>query len=77
MISGNIGFETVRKALTLGAVDYVQKDFNPDDLIHVIQRVLERRNLIARKEQQNFETSVEQKKHVSSENPRASRKSAS
>jgi DNA-binding NtrC family response regulator len=64
MISGNIGFETVRKALTLGAVDYVPKDFNPDDLAHVLGRVLERRTLITRQEQRNFETSSEQKKHV-------------
>ena len=45
-------------------MDYIQKDFNPDDLIHVIQRVLERRTLLTRQEQQNFEASSEQKKHV-------------
>jgi DNA-binding NtrC family response regulator len=64
MISGNIGFETVKKALTLGAVDYIPKDFNPDDLKHVLQRVLERKALIARREQQNFEVGEEQKKRI-------------
>src|SRR6185437_11678003 len=64
MISGNVGFETVRKALTLGAVDYVAKDFNPDDLAHVLRRVLERKALARRREQQEFETDSEQKKHV-------------
>jgi DNA-binding NtrC family response regulator len=64
MISGNIGFETVKKALTLGATDYIHKDFNPDDLVHVLQRVRERKALITRREQQNFEVRSEQKKHV-------------
>jgi DNA-binding NtrC family response regulator len=64
MISGNIGFETVRKALTLGATDYIPKAFQPNDLIHVISRVIERKKLITHQQQLNFQADSDQKKHV-------------
>jgi DNA-binding NtrC family response regulator len=50
--------------MRLGATDYVPKDFNPDDLIHSLARVIERRNLLARTEQQSFEVSLNQRQHV-------------
>ena len=64
MSSGLTDFETVRKAMVLGASDYVVKDSDPDTLTHSLQRVLEKRRLIHRKEQQNFEVVSQQQRHV-------------
>jgi len=64
MISGTTEFEIVREAMRLGAIDYIPKDFNPDDLRHTLEQALERNQLLKRREQQNFEVSAEQKKHV-------------
>jgi DNA-binding NtrC family response regulator len=62
--SGLTDFATVREAMRLGATDYVPKDFNPDDLAHSIARVLERRRILRRRDQQEFEVAASQKKHV-------------
>ena len=64
MISGTTEFEIVREAMRLGAIDYIPKDFNPDDLRHTLEQALERNQLIRRRDQQNFEVTAEQKKHV-------------
>jgi DNA-binding NtrC family response regulator len=64
MISGTTEFEVVREAMRLGAIDYIPKDFNPDDLRHTLEQALERNQLLKRREQQNFEVTAEQKKHV-------------
>lgn len=55
MISGLTDFATVREAMRLGALDYVPKDFNPDDLALTLAQTLERRDLRRRNAQQNFE----------------------
>ncbi|MDR3605745.1 MAG: sigma-54 dependent transcriptional regulator [Oligoflexia bacterium] len=64
MSSGLTDFETVRKAMILGASDYVVKDSDPETLIHSLQRILEKRKLVHRQEQQNFEVVSQQKRHI-------------
>lgn len=64
MSSAMTDFPTVREAMRLGAIDYVPKDFDPDDLGLTIARVLERRQLLLRQERQNFEVSSAQRRHV-------------
>ena len=64
MISGMTDFQTVREAMRLGASDYIPKDFDPNDLAHTIGLVLDRRRLIQRQGQQNFEALNQQKHHV-------------
>jgi DNA-binding NtrC family response regulator len=64
MSSAMTDFPTVREAMRLGAVDYVPKDFDPDDLGLTIARVLERRQLLLRQERQNYEVSSVQRRHV-------------
>jgi DNA-binding NtrC family response regulator len=57
-------FATVREAMRLGANDYVPKDFDPDELAITFQQVLEKRALLKRNAQQNFEAVTNQKHHV-------------
>jgi DNA-binding NtrC family response regulator len=64
MISGSTEFDVVREAMRLGAIDYIQKDFNPQDLLHTLEQALERNRLILRQEQQSFEVNTEQRKNV-------------
>jgi DNA-binding NtrC family response regulator len=64
MSSGRSDFETVREAMRAGAHDYIVKDFEPDSLWHVLNRVLETKKLRQRTEQQNFEVSHHQRQHV-------------
>jgi two-component system response regulator AtoC len=64
MSSGRTDFETVREAMRTGAADYVSKDSDPDSLWHVLQRVLERKQLRQRTEQQNFEVTTHQRQHL-------------
>lgn len=64
MSSGMTDFQTVREAMRLGALDYVPKDFDPNDLHHTLAQVLERRALLRRREQQNFEALSTQRQHV-------------
>jgi two-component system response regulator AtoC len=64
MISGTTEFEVVREAMRLGAVDYIPKDFDTNDLVHTLEQALERNKLLKRQEQQNYEVVSEQKKHV-------------
>ena len=52
MFSGNQSFEIVKKALQLGACDYIIKDANVDELKHVIDKTLQLQQS-ARKNQQN------------------------
>ena len=51
MSSGSKDFQTVREALILGAEDYIPKDANPDEMLHQIQKILDRRNLVRRQQQ--------------------------
>jgi DNA-binding NtrC family response regulator len=64
MISGSTEFETVREAMRRGAIDYIRKDFNPDDLLHTVQQALERNRLLKRREQQNYEVASQQRKNI-------------
>jgi DNA-binding NtrC family response regulator len=63
MSSGRTDFDTVREAMRLGASDYIPKDFEPEEMIHTLNQVFERRRLIRSKEQQNFETVSTQRQH--------------
>ncbi len=56
MSSGNKDFQTVRDALILGADDYLIKDLDSDELVHALNRVLEKRQLQKRKDQLSAET---------------------
>ncbi len=58
MTSGLTDFPTVREALRRGANDYIPKDFNPDDLDHTLESLLERRKISKRAEQRNFEVAA-------------------
>lgn len=55
MSSGNKDFQTVREAMLLGAEDYIPKDCGPDELLHQLQRIVEKRELVKRQEQLSFE----------------------
>lgn len=64
MISGLTDFVTVREAMRLGAMDYVPKDFNPDDLLLTIEQAIDRRTLIKKTDQQNYEMQSQQRQHL-------------
>jgi DNA-binding NtrC family response regulator len=64
MSSARTDFETVRRAMKLGASDYIPKDFDPHELTITLGAALERKALIQKNEQQNFEAVSQQKKHV-------------
>lgn len=64
MVSALKDYESVREALVLGAADYLGKDLEPDALRHAIGKLLERRRLLQRTEQQNFEAVGNQRQHV-------------
>lgn len=46
MITGLSQIQTAVKAMKLGAFDYLPKPFDPDELKHVVDRALERRQLL-------------------------------
>ena len=64
MSSGRTDFEAVRESMRLGAVDYVPKDSDPRELLHVLSRVQERRSLARSRDQQASEVSQQQRQHV-------------
>jgi two-component system, NtrC family, nitrogen regulation response regulator NtrX len=64
MSSGRTDFETVRQALVIGANDYVAKDSDPGALLHVLERVLEKRRIVQRRAQQDYEVSSLQRQHI-------------
>lgn len=49
MITGDPHLQTATEALRLGAYDYLQKPINRRTLVHVVQRAVDRRRLIAEK----------------------------
>lgn len=59
--SGKTEFETVKEALKLGASDYIHKDFEHFELVHVINLALEKQTLKKRANQQAFEVCSQQK----------------
>jgi len=46
MMTGLSQVQTAVKAMKLGAFDYLSKPFDPDELVHVVHRALERRQLL-------------------------------
>jgi DNA-binding NtrC family response regulator len=64
MNSSSTDFLTVREAMKLGAVDYVAKDFASEELFHTLNQVLERRRILKRQEQQNYEAVHAQRQHL-------------
>ena len=46
MMTGLSQVQTAVKAMKLGAFDYLSKPFDPDELLHVVERALERRRLL-------------------------------
>jgi len=61
MITAHGTIETAVEAMKLGAVDYLQKPFAPEEIRAIVQKVLERRRL-SLEPADNFETSLEQAK---------------
>ena len=59
MITGLSQIETAVQAMKLGAFDYISKPFEPDELKLVVQRALERRQLL--RENINLKTEVSSK----------------
>jgi two-component system response regulator HydG len=64
MLSGLKDFNVVREALVCGATDYLVKDFDPEELSHSLNRILERKRLICREEQQNYECARSHEQNV-------------
>jgi two-component system nitrogen regulation response regulator NtrX len=63
MVSSMTDYKTVRDAMVLGAADYIGKDLEPEALIHSLGKLMERRSLLQRKDQQNFEAVAIQRQH--------------
>lgn len=63
MSSGLTDFAVVREAMRAGAVDYVPKGSEPDELKHAIDRVIRRSDLIRKCDQQNSEVKRTQNQH--------------
>ncbi len=64
MSSGLTDFQSVREAMRLGATDYVPKDFEVEELLLTINRTLDRRKLILRRSQLDYEAQANQRKHA-------------
>ncbi len=64
MISATTDFRTFRDAMRLGAVDYIAKDFDADEIQHTLKKALERRGLLKKTQQQNFETLTHQRQNL-------------
>lgn len=62
--SGRKDFETLRRALQLGADDYVPKDFEPEELRHILGKVLDARTLKLERQQGSDELKRRDQKHV-------------
>ncbi len=59
MMTGLSQIQTAVKAMKLGALDYLSKPFDPDELKHVVDRALERRRLL--RENRDLKTEVSSK----------------
>ncbi len=64
MSSGFTDLSTVRKAIQLGAADYIPKNFQPDDLIHTLELALDRRRLLLEREKSSFEVKKQQSQNA-------------
>ncbi|MDD5030559.1 MAG: response regulator, partial [Rhodoferax sp.] len=59
MMTGLSEIQTAVRAMKLGAFDYLSKPFDPDELQHVVERALERRQLL--QENRSLKTEVSSK----------------
>ena len=64
MASGLTEFSVVKRAMQLGAFDYVPKDFDINDLEHTLELAIKKRALTQKLEEKTFELNHEQKKHL-------------
>jgi DNA-binding NtrC family response regulator len=62
-LSGVLDFEVVKKALLLGASDYLPKSLEAEEIHHSIQRALHQRTLLMKSSQQATEAKRIHKKH--------------
>lgn len=62
--SGLTDYKTVLSAMKLGAINYLVKGANPDEITITIAQTLERRSLVQKTQQQNFEAVNTQKQHL-------------
>ena len=62
MITAHGTIETAVETMKLGAVDYLQKPFTPDEIIAVVERVMARQNLSLKNVASSFENCLEQAK---------------
>ncbi len=63
VLSGVLDFDVVKKALLLGASDYLPKSLSPEEIHHSIQRALQQRSLVMKSAQQARETKRLHKKN--------------
>lgn len=66
MISAHATVDNAVGAMKLGAVDFIQKPFTPQEIRDIVQQVLERQS-IAEQEESDYEAMVEIAKHQASE----------
>ncbi len=71
MISSTTDFRTFKEAMRLGAVNYIAKDFDPDEINHTLRQTLERRSLLKKNQQQSFEALSHQRHNSLLGNSRA------
>lgn len=64
MISSTTDFRAFREAMRLGAINYIAKDFDADEINHTLRQTLERRSLLKKNQQQNTETLSQQRQHL-------------
>jgi DNA-binding NtrC family response regulator len=56
-------FGRMREAMVFGAIDYVPKDFDTSELLHSLDRAVERQKIVRRNQQHNFEARCEQRNY--------------
>jgi DNA-binding NtrC family response regulator len=64
MISGTTEFQVVRDAMKLGAIDYISKASEMDDLKFTLKRALQRQDLIKKRNQKEREALQGHKKYI-------------
>lgn len=64
MSTASSDLHIVKEAMKQGAADYILKDTTGVDLVHAINRTLEKRRLIRRRDQQNYEALTHQNQHL-------------
>lgn len=64
MISSLKDFKIIQEAVRLGAIDYVEKDSEPDELVHSLARIFEKKELLKRNIQHKTEVIKQARSHV-------------